>query len=157
VKSSEHTTSLAIVLGDEDRLSRFLFDRGDFSREKNKVKPGAFERRPGDADLSTFRTEGMDEVVTWTLGSSTRPERELKARADLTPSVVRRAGLDVDPDDNPRGHVGIVGWPNDDADKLEARKQLANNSELKIKPEAVPAVVSARPDDGPQPADAGTA
>jgi hypothetical protein len=125
---------VTLVVDVTDLLSRFLFNRNDYWPGEKKVKPRAFERPPGDLGLSMFRTQDIEEDAIWILGASTRPDRSLKARADLVAGVVFEAKLHIDPDNTPPGHVHIVGWPTRDEDELDARKKLADAAELRIAP-----------------------
>ncbi len=117
------------VVADSDRLTRFLFNKGrDFA--SGKVKAGAFERPPGDPGLSVFHTQDMGENEICPFGQATRPQQNLKARADFSASAVSSAGLGLDPDDDPPRHVHIIGWPPDSDAQLAVRKILARESTL---------------------------
>jgi hypothetical protein len=127
---------MARIVNDSDRLSRYLFNKGDFSRPVGKAKPRAFERPPKDNDLSMFHTEGLDEPNVWTLGASTRADQTLKARADLRADDVATAGLTIDPNDDPPRHVSILGWPSSEEDELQVRVRLADAATLVLRPTA---------------------
>jgi len=68
------------------------------------------------------------------LGARIRTDQSLKASADFTPTVVTKAGLTLDPDNDPERHVHILGWPEDELAELEARNEMARSSKLCVRP-----------------------
>ena len=106
-------------------LARFLTSSSHFS--PGRVRQAAF-LPPADLKLSVFRTSEMEEADIWTLGHNhvERPSgRHLHGRAQLTPAAVRGCGLEVDPDDQPRRHANLVGWPPEKAERKQIALQLA--------------------------------
>lgn len=111
-------------------LARFLTSSSHYSA--GRVKQAAF-LPPADLKLSVFRTGGMCEADIWTLGQKhvERPTgRDLHGRAELAASAVDGCGLDVDPDDRPRRHANLVGWPTDKAERKQIALELAAAARL---------------------------
>lgn len=68
--------------------------------------------------MSVTRTEGREEEEVWADGQEVGRDqgRAVLARGDLTPAGLRMIsvdgfGLDVEPDEPPRRHSNIVGFP----------------------------------------------
>jgi len=112
-----------------ETLSHYIYSRSQFS--KTKVKYSAF-MPPGNKELSVFRIDGLNETQIWDIGDKIR-DKPSKARADITGEQVSSTGLKCDPNDDPPGHVNIIGWPDDEsAIKLNAI-ELAEQALLKVK------------------------
>lgn len=125
---------MTLIVKESDRLSRFLFNRGsEFTVNPPRVKPGAFERDDGEEGLSVFLTESMADDGVWLMGAGLRPHQTLKARADVSASHFLNAGLVLNPDNDPVRHVYVLGWPTDDVDELQKRKDLAQVASLVIR------------------------
>jgi hypothetical protein len=69
-------------------------------------------------DVSVTRTEGCNEEQAWADGQEVgrAQGRAVLARGDLTPAGLRTISvdgfaLDVEPDEPPRRHANIVGFP----------------------------------------------
>ncbi len=120
---------MSLIVNGPDRLTRFLYNKGDFSPSKGKVRPRAFERAPGDEGLSTFLTEGLEREAVETLGRAQRAQ-SLKALANLPAQTYVENDLRIDPDNSPERHVYILGWPEDEELQLEIRTKLADAAEL---------------------------
>ena len=120
---------MSLIVNGPDRLTRFLYNKADFSPGKGKVRPRAFERVPGDDGLSTFLTEGLEREAVEALGRAQRAQ-SLKALANLPAKTYIENELRLDPDNIPERHVHIVGWPTDEEIELEIRTKLADAAEL---------------------------
>lgn len=98
----------------------------------NGVKSSAFMPRNGST--SVFRVGGLAEESIRELAVLALPQKPPHGRAEFAAAIPVALGLILDPDDRPRYHVNITGWPSDDhkdQQKLLAL-QLANASTLKL-------------------------
>jgi len=117
-----------------ENLTKFIFNKSQFSPAKKRVKYPVF-MPPPNRRLSVFRISDLSEHKVWEIGNEVGALRELSvlARADVTVSSVRESGLDIDADCNPPRHANIIGWPeNPSAIKLRAI-ELADAADLVIK------------------------
>lgn len=111
------------MVGDDERLSRFVFDKRHFDVGRAQVKFRAFHDQD---ELSVLRSAGLSEFDIWTYGDTTatstqRPE--IFARGDFLASVLTGLSLGVRSDEPPKRHAVVVGWPT--RDNKDARKQRA--------------------------------
>ena len=116
-----------------ERLSRFLFFRRWFAREKSRVKPDAFIPHPY-IELSVACTEGLEENTIWEIGNATAAARSdappLLGRADLLARDVFEQDLTLDRNDNPQYHANILGWSagGKEAQRMQAVELAAKSS-----------------------------
>lgn len=118
-------------------VARYLVHKSDFSREKNRVKPRAF-MPPADLKTSLFRTLGLSEDETWSLGEEfvARPQKlTLRGRGDLLVCDIAGTGLRVEPDEPPERHANIVGWSADKDKQRSVAQELAARASLKLRAE----------------------
>ena len=118
-----------------ENLARFLFHKGDFSREKNEVKPRAFTPNRHN-QTSVFMVRALADQQIWEIGlNDVAPLRNgtLKGRAEVEELSVEQVGLKVIPDrkDHPL-HANIEGWPNEKEERMRIRQDLASLATLKI-------------------------
>lgn len=101
-------------VGKDENLSRFVFSKSHFSRESRRVKMEAY--MPSRGQVSVFRVDQLTESAIWEIGSdiARNRERTLYARGDTKANEVRKAGLDILPDEPPPRHANLVGWPKND-------------------------------------------
>lgn len=94
-----------------ETLSRFLFQKG--LRADGSVRPEEFVPYPYE-DLSVLRQKGLtpEEVSDYGDFIATKRGRKLKGRADFPASSVP-PDLNVFPEEPPRNHANIVGWPSE--------------------------------------------
>lgn len=96
---------------------------------------------PKDLKVSVFRTGGLKKSQTWELAdreviSKQNPKRTLYGSAELTPLTVNKVGLKLIPDDKPKRHANITGWPPEKDEQKMLAIELADKSSLKLKKEA---------------------
>lgn len=124
-----------ILLDPTDPLSRFLKSKRQYSKEKNRVKEGAF-LPPQDRKLSVFQTKEMSEAAIWELGeeafSASKKPVTLRGRADLSVSAVLKTNLKVEPDNDPPRHANIIGWPEEKSDQKSIAQELASEATLHL-------------------------
>lgn len=118
-----------------EKLSRFLFSKKDFSSENNCVKHRAF-MPPQNKKLSVFRIYDLSESAIWLIGVQVEKNRpsSLKARADITASSIYSCCLKLDPDNIPKRHTNIIGWPSNESEILLKAIHLSERPVLHIKP-----------------------
>jgi hypothetical protein len=115
-------------------LTKFIFNKSQFSPLNNRVKYSAF-MPPQNRRLSVFRVSGISQPEVWEIGGFIGEKRSLPllARADIMASAVIETGLEVYADDDPPRHANIVGWPQDASDiKLKAL-ELAEKADLRLR------------------------
>lgn len=118
------------AIPETETVSRFLFDRGDFTPSTGRVKPRPF--LPGaDGLTSVFRIDGLPGNHVWSLARP-RGERHVRARGDTIVRHVRRVGLTVVVDEPPERHANIGGWPAKDA-RLALAQELAAIATLVVR------------------------
>ena len=119
-----------------EKLTRFIFSRRHFSKEKKIVKYAAFVPPPDSEDLSVFRISSLSDSDVWTIGQEyVQGERTLRARADLSAEVVYENHLTVIPDTTPHAlHANITPFPADKNARDRIARNLALASELVIMP-----------------------
>ena len=114
-------------LSANEPLTRFVTDRDHFDKPPGKVHWRAFRPKSEESELSIARIHDLAIGEIWNLGqemAGTPSGRTVVGRADFLLSHVRAArlnssALDVVPDEPPRRHALIIGWPSDrDARKL---------------------------------------
>jgi hypothetical protein len=123
------------VIAPEERLTRFIFSSGHFSRESNRVKHNAF-LPTSERETSVSRTAALPEDQIWIIGSQIAPDRgqTLHARGDIFAAQVRKARLEVQPAEPPPRHAIIIHWSQEkSAQKLQAM-ELAESARLVLPP-----------------------
>ena len=75
-----------------------------------------------------------DEEI-WTIGEQVGQQsgRTLRARADISVSMVYARELQVDPDEPPTRHANITGWPETESEQELIAIELAAGASLKVK------------------------
>jgi hypothetical protein len=120
-----------VELRKDENVARYLYERSKYRPGNKTVKHSAF-MPPPDMLLSVFRTYGLMEDGVWAL-SDALGERAAVARADVVVLSIEKAGVLVDPDDEPKRHANISGWPSDLDSIVQIAIQLALNSHLTIR------------------------
>jgi hypothetical protein len=104
----------AVAVTDNEQLARYIFSKSHFSRQSNRVKAEAY--MPNRGQVSVFRIDGLTESAIWEIGDdiATKRDRTLYARGDTKAHQVRKAGLDISPNEPPPRHANLLGWPEND-------------------------------------------
>jgi hypothetical protein len=106
-------------------LARFLFQKGDFSRTKTLVRPGAF--LPKDGETSVFDIVGLDDLGIRTIGEAVGQVRGSppKGRGEFSVEDVVEVGLRFERDYQPHRHGNLLGWPSEGPElKARAKAEL---------------------------------
>lgn len=106
--------NLKRTVDDSEKLARYIFSAGHFSRRASRVKAEAY--MPSRGEVSVFRIDGLDQASIWEIGSDVarKRERTLYVRCDTKADQVRKASLDMRSDEPPLRHANIIGWPEND-------------------------------------------
>ena len=124
----------AVVASSED-LTRYLLERGKFSRENERVKYNAFMPTI-TGNVSVFRTSELSDAAIWRIGTE-HVESVLKkavlARAELKAHVVADHGLTIQPSEPPRRRANISGWPSEQTAVRLRAMRLAEESRLVVR------------------------
>jgi len=99
---------------DDEDIARFLTQSGHFS--KSKVDPSAFLPGRKDKETSVARHGREPTAALRSLGTAAANGRNLYGAAMIKGRDVRRASLEVLPDEPPERHAVIRGWPWIDGD-----------------------------------------
>ena len=118
-------------LGPDDPLARFTVDRkaiGTDERDPPRVKTTVLSPQQevsGRWALSTFRVDGLTDAQRRAFGQAWADRfqggRDLKAYCALAVRLFESAHdgqLRAEFDDDPRRHVNVVGWPDDEPTQL---------------------------------------
>lgn len=110
--------AMTLKVSENERISRFLLDKGHIRTSDKTVKYNAF-MPPKTGKLSVYRTEGVAEAEIWNIGQekvAAIRKSPLIGRADLLAQDIFDKGLDVVPETSPHPlHADIVGWEADTA------------------------------------------
>ena len=87
-------------------------------------------------ELSVSRHRDLTESELWELGQEVarkrseteRREVPLVGRADFLARTARQQNLDVKPDEPPRNHANIIGWPIEKSAQMSLAQQIAAQS-----------------------------
>lgn len=114
-------------------LCRFIFSRKHFVPSQRRVKGDAFlptGKPPRETSVS--RITGLKEHVVWRIGEAVAQtsERVLHARGDVLAKAVFSAGLEIRPDNRPKRHAAIVGWPEQKDRQMLLAQRIAAAAEL---------------------------
>ncbi len=106
-------------------LARFLFQKGDFSKANNTLRPGAF--LPRDGQTSVFDISGLDRSTVRSIGDEVGVNRGRtpKGRGEFTLEDVVAVGLSFERDDIPFRHGNLEGWPADGPESKARSKAIA--------------------------------
>ena len=118
----------------DEPLTRFLTSKSHYARSKRLVKQGAF--LPKDGEPSVFRVAELPDRVVWRIGYlaiEKRYNKTVHGRGDLSAHTINDVGLRVAPDDRPRRHANIVGWPSDKPEQKLLALELSKTAELVLK------------------------
>ncbi|HLA11413.1 MAG TPA: hypothetical protein VJ023_12575 [Pyrinomonadaceae bacterium] len=102
------------AVGDNEKLTRYIFSNRYFSRQPPRVKTEAY--MPSYGAVSVFRIDALGQAAIWEIGSDLgrKRERTLYARGDTKAHDARELGLDIRPDEPPPRHANLIGWPEND-------------------------------------------
>jgi hypothetical protein len=131
------------TVAEDEIVTRYVFDKGYFSRSRRTVKYQAFW--PHNGETSVFRISQLSNAEVWSLGNeyvAKQRKRSLKARADIVTDAVMFAGLAVtgthlrvvaETSTHPL-HANIAGWPEDESAIQMVAVELANRAVLDFPP-----------------------
>lgn len=124
-----------------ERLTRFIFSKSNFSVVNKRVKYGAFiPQKSSPEEISVYCTSSLTEIQVWAIGEEyvKRGARTIKARADLSAGDVYDIGLEVVPAPQPHElHANIIAIPIEKEDRNEVLEKLAGISKLVLVPPSV--------------------
>jgi hypothetical protein len=121
-------------------LSRFIFDKNQYSTERNEAKYNAFLPQPQyPNELSVYEVSDLLDKKVWDLALHVRVDKTVKARADFltvhfqdkSNLLLNRLTLENDQDPHPR-HCNIKNFPTDKSEQILTAMELASISTLKL-------------------------
>jgi hypothetical protein len=124
-----------------ERISRFLFHKNTFSKEKKIVKPNAFYDTKNPS-ISVCCSQQMSEPEIWDTAERARTAASQRnpnihcvyGRADLSAEAVFDQGLTIQRDDEGYfGHANITGWPEEPDKRLAVAQQIASKCKLELR------------------------
>jgi hypothetical protein len=115
------------------RLTRFLF-KGETGATHSGFMPYRNQ-------LSLFRTAGLTDSEVWQIAEQhVEPNRNKSVRGrgdldhhDLTPILERFSELTLDFDDDPPGHVNLLGWTDDRARNMQIAQRLRSVASIHLR------------------------
>lgn len=118
-------------------LCRFIFSRTHFVPSQQRIKGDAF--LPTKAPLretSISRIVGLKEELVWRNGEAVAraSQRTLHARGDVLAGAVFAVGLGIRPDNKPKRHAAIVGWPEEKHRQMDLAQRIAATAGLRERP-----------------------
>jgi hypothetical protein len=134
--STSNRTDFLGPLDKKEALARYVLSRRHFSSQSGKLKAAAFIPPPNNR-LSVFRIAGLLESEIWHLGErevAQPANRTIHGRGDLRVNDIEVRHLVIEPDDHPRRHADIVGWPSDKAEQKAIAQLLAESAVPRRKP-----------------------
>lgn len=124
-------------MADDERLARFVFDKRWLPKNGEGVNARAILAYRY-VELSVSRHRDLSGAELWGLGQdvarmrSAGEEREivLLGRADFLARTARQQKLDVKPDEPPRNHANVVGWPAEKSAQMLLAQEIAARSDF---------------------------
>lgn len=126
----------------DEPLTRYIFQKNQFKRDKNEVTAAAFlPDRSGET--SVFRTRQLTDTRIWDIGvahveasrKEKNPKISLKARGDILAKVAFEQKLDVIPEVSLHScHANLSNWPTDDSAQNLVAVELARQATLVPRP-----------------------
>ena len=118
-------------------VCRFIFSRAHFVLSQRRVRGDAFlptKNPPRETSIS--RIAGLKEHLIWRSGEAVAQasQRTLHARGDVLARGVFAVGLDIHPDNKPKRHAAIVGWPEEKDRQMDLAQKIAATAELHERP-----------------------
>lgn len=117
-------------------LARFVFDKRHIPKKGCGIKAEAMLPFKW-TELSVTRHRELTEAEICSLGREVANQRstpmrkfELLGRADFPAQSARRLRLDVTPDEPPRNHANILGWPTEKSAQMSLAQELAAQAEF---------------------------
>lgn len=139
--------AVAIVLGADETVARFIYSTNHYAASKRRVKPTAFDPTP-HPELSVAHSTGLSDPEIWRLARQTLTLDTVRtavyARADIRVAEFLAIKLKTIRDDHPfERHANVSGWP-EIADQNERKRtwkglalRLADKSELQVSPQPI--------------------
>lgn len=121
------TGSLADApVDDGEKLARFILTERHIRKSDKTVKPEALIPSP-HIELSVTRHRGFSDDEVWSSGNDVAiiRNRPLIGRADFNAADARQQKLDVKPDEPPRNHANIIGWPPEKSSQLALALEMS--------------------------------
>jgi hypothetical protein len=80
-------------------------------------------------ETSVSRIAGLKDHSVWRIGEATS-QRVLHARGDVLAKAVFAVGLEIRPDNKPKRHAAIVGWPAEKDRQIMLAQRIGEAAEL---------------------------
>ena len=125
----------AVRVEDDERLARFVLTARHIPKTGGGVKAEAVLPFKW-VELSVSRHRDLTESELWELGQEVarkrseteRREVPLVGRADFLARTARQQNLDVKPDEPPRNHANVIGWPAEKSAQMSRAQEIAAQS-----------------------------
>ena len=120
-----------VPVANEERLARFVLTNRHLRKAEGITTARAEAFLPyKHVELSVTRHRDLNEKQIWGAGRCVAIRRALKllGRAEITAANVRQQKLDVRPNEPPRNHADIVGWPSEKPAQMLYAIELAATS-----------------------------
>jgi len=119
----------------DEPLCRFLIPKEHFDRKTGQVLPDAFLPWGDPPETSVFRFQGLPDAEVWSAGEAVarKRKRTLRGRAVVRTEAIQGANLFINPDNQPRRHASIRGWPTEKHEWMDRAALIAAAALLELK------------------------
>jgi hypothetical protein len=126
-----------VPVEDDERLARFVLTERYVPKKGGGVAAQALLPFRY-VELSVSRHRDLAKGELWELGrqvARARSEKEgrsfpLVGRADFFARTARNLKLNVTPDEPPRNHANVIGWPTEKSEQMNLAQELADRSDF---------------------------
>lgn len=127
----------ATPVADDEILARFVFTKRHIDRKgaNLRAKPEAFAPYR-HTDMSVTRHRDISEDEVWDLGRAVGQARDLEllGRADFIARSARAESLEIEPEEPPKNHANVSGWPAEKPAQMIRALVLAAEAEYFVVP-----------------------
>ena len=124
-----HGSLAEVPVDNAERLARFVLTERHIRKSDGTVRAEALIPSP-HVELSVTRHRDLSNDDVWTLGEdvATKRMKPLIGRADFRAADARQQKLDVKPDEPPRNHANVLGWPPEKASQMALAQELSTRT-----------------------------
>ena len=124
-----HGSLAEVPVDDAEQLARFVLTERHIRKSDGTVRAEALIPSP-HVELSVTRHRDLSDDDVWTLGEDVAKKRQkpLIGRADFRAGDARQQKLDVKPDEPPRNHANVFGWPPEKAFQMALAQELSTRT-----------------------------
>ena len=112
-----------------EQLARFVLTERHVRKSDGTVRAEALIPSP-HVELSVTRHRDLSDDEVWAVGEDVAKKRlkPLIGRADVRAADARQQKLDVKPDEPPRNHANVLGWPPEKAFQMALAQEFSTRT-----------------------------